>query len=169
MRNSALVLGLVASLSAGAAMAGTVNSGVAQMAAQAGVNAATISASDVASAWSAKHDNDAAAPYDAVYVSGSLSSSNVGGVNQGIAQMAAQAGVNPATLSAADVASDWAAKRDNHAAAAYSASYSTGVISSSSSNHISAGRAQLAAQLHVDPALYTSAELANMKADLATE
>ncbi len=169
MRKSALVLGLVASLSAGAALAGSVNQGVAQMAAQAGVNPANLSAADVAAAWSAKHDIDAAAPYEAVYVTGSTSSSNYNGINQGVAQMAAQAGVNPAHLSAVDVAADWAAKHDNHAAAPYSASYASGVLSSSNSATISQGRAQLAAQLRVDPALYTSAELYNMKADLVTE
>lgn len=169
MRKSALVLGLVASLSAGAALAGSINPGVAQLAAQAGVNAANLSAADAASAWSFKHDNDAAAPYNANFVSGSLSSSNYGSVNAGVAQMAAQAGVNPANLSAVDVAADWAAKHDNDAAAPYNAAYASGSLSTSSTQTISAGRAQLAAQLRVDPAAYTSAELYNMKADLETE
>lgn len=169
MRKSALVLGLVASLSAGAALAGSINPGVAQLAAQAGVNAANLSASDVAALWTAKHDNDAAAPYNAAFVSGSLSSSNYGAVNAGVAQLAAQAGVNAANLSAADVAADWAAKRDNDAAAPYDASYATGTLSSASSQVISGGRAQLAAQLGVDPAAYSAAELAGMKANLSND
>jgi len=169
MRNSVVALALVSSLAAGAALAAPVNQGVAQMAAQAGVNAANLSAVDVAAAWADKHDSEAAASYKASYVSGSTSTSNLNTVNQGVAQMAAQAGVNPAHLSAVDVAADWAAKHESGAAAPYNASYASGVLSSSNSNTISQGRAQLAAQLHVDPALYTSAELYSMKADLVTE
>lgn len=169
MRKSAVVLGLVAALSGGAALANSVNPGVAQLAAQAGVNAANLSAADVAAEWAFKHDTDAAASYEPGYVSGALSSSNAGAVNAGVAQLAAQAGVNAANLSAADVAAEWAFKRDNDAAADYDARFVSGAVSAKDAGLITPARAQLAAQLGLNPADYSFAELAGIKAGLNTD
>ena len=122
MRNSALIAGLVAVLSAGAVAAQPVPAGIAQLAAQAGVNAADYSTSEIVGLWSAVRDNDAAAPYSADLAavnadvsrgSASLSVGTEAGVSAGKAQLAAQLGVNPADYSFAQLISLKNARSDD--------------------------------------------------------
>lgn len=116
MRKSALILGLAAALSAGAASAQGVSPGIAQLAAQAGVDAAHYSADEVIALWNAKRDNDAAAPYAAPahgVASNVTLSSGGAAISAGHAQLAAQLGVDPAEYSIAQIIALKDARADN--------------------------------------------------------
>ena len=106
MRKSVLALSLVSIVAAGAAFAAPVSSGAAQLAAQVGVNAEDYTAGQLAALWSAKHDADAAAPFEAVKAATnavSVSSQGAASISPARAQLAAQLGVNPADYSTAEL------------------------------------------------------------------
>jgi len=165
MRSSVLVLALASSLAAGAALADPINPGVRQMAAQAGVDASNLSTAEVVAKWAVKHDGyHDAAVYRTRRAAGGMMDDSL---SNGVDQLATQAGVDPTSLSTVEVAAKWEAQQSrHHSAAPYKASYRAGAASGAMATMISPGRAQLAAQLGVDPALYTAGELYSMKADL---
>ena len=116
MRKSALIVGLAAALSAGAVSAQGVSPGIAQLAAQAGVDAAHYSADEVIALWNSKRDNDAAAPYAAPahgVASNVTLSSGGAAISAGHAQLAAQLGVDPAEYSIGQIIALKDARADN--------------------------------------------------------
>jgi len=86
-----------------------------------------------------------------------FAASPVAGVSAGEAQLALAAGVQPGSLSKADILALIEAKRDNDAAAVNF--YLSGANQSSSVANDNAGAAQLALALGVQPGEYTTAEL----------
>lgn len=81
----------------------------------------------------------------------------VSGVSAGEAQLALAAGVEPGSLSKADLLALIEAKRDNDSAA--TAFYLSGANQSSNVGNDNAGAAQLALSLGVEPGRFTTAEL----------
>ena len=104
------------------------------------------------------------------FASGDVSTMSTG-VSAGHAQLAAQFGVDPAQFSVAELASLPALvdnDSDNRAVEARIEQIRNGGIVSTMSTGISAGQAQLAANLGVDAADYSLAELVNLKASYDT-
>lgn len=127
MTSKALFAALALSLTAGAALAQSINPGVAQLAAQAGVEPGLYSQAQLIRLIDAQQDNQNAEvdyilanPEGPVAVSRgvtegtTLSQANAaGGVNAGVAQLAAQAGVQPGLYSQAQLIQLISARQDN--------------------------------------------------------
>ena len=158
MRNSMIALTMTAVLAAGAAGAQSITAGTAQLTAQIGVDASQYSSGEIAAMWANARDNN--------FAGNKVMSEpkELGYVNAGTAQLAAQAGVAPGTLSAGELEAviEQGRKYGPRAEAKLIAAKTT----PSERPEISAGQAQLAAQLGVNPADYTVAELTALRAQV---
>lgn len=152
MRTTALVLGLAAALTAGAASAQSYSAGHAQLAAQLGVDASAYTTGQLAALLANAREGD-----DAAAVGLGLGNTGVG-VSRGLSQIAAQIGVEPGAFTPADlsvlkdVQQREGVTTDLDIAAAQ-------LARADETPEVSAGQAQLAARLGLDPNDYTVAEL----------
>lgn len=157
MLKSILTPALIALSLAGAANAAQ-PSNDAQLAAAAGVAAGQYSASELQLIINARNDNDPAAL--SYYLSGSNRADKGAGDSSG--QLAKLAGVQPGSLSAADLVNLKQARKENDAEqVAYIIS---GVAHAApvAADVVTPGKAQLAALVGVNPAAYTLSQLTEL-------
>lgn len=129
-----------------------------------GLDAGSVSTGTLFSIYN-EDDNDAQDRAIAFYKNGgAVVSTQSVGVSQGHAQLAARFGLDPATVSVAEVqaiaAEDDNDIRDRRIAAAKSG----GAVVSTQSVGVSGGHAQLAASIGVDPTVYSLSEVLVLKA-----
>jgi hypothetical protein len=145
------------------------NPGTDQLALSLGVQPGTMSLSELVQLDTAVRDNDqAAVNFILSKANGASTRSQAfdGSVNAGEAQIAAQAGVKPGTLSTPDMIALIEAKRTNDdQAVKFILSGSNDNGAESNTGSVTPGKAQLAAALGVDPAAYTTADLWAMYRD----
>lgn len=144
------------------------NPGTDQLALSLGVKPGTLTLSELVQLDSAMRDDDqAAVDFILSRANGASTRSQPfdGSVSAGEAQIAAIAGVAPGSLSTADMIALIDARRDNDKeAVAFILSGSDNNGASTNRGVVTPGKAQLAAALGLDPAAYTTAELAALDA-----
>jgi hypothetical protein len=152
-------LTLAAILFAGAASAASVNQGQAQLAAQLGVPADQYTLSELTLLASERVEDGYGLTDNAP---GLVDTSVSGGYNAGKAQLAAQLGLNANDYTLSELT-----KIDAHRTeyGVNKTEARTPSFTASAANPNNAGKLQLAAQLRVDPANYTLAELTKISSD----
>lgn len=166
MRNFTITaLTLAAALSGTAVLAQSVNPGVAQLAALAGVSPDGFSQAQLIRLIDAQRDND---KEEIAFIlsqrASTVSRSDMGGVSVGAAQFAAIEGVAPGALSVNELQLLEQAKRENNRER-IDFILSGGVNTETGVAATNPGAIQLAASLGVNAADYTLAELTKMYAD----
>jgi hypothetical protein len=164
MRTTYISAAVVAlGLAAGAASAQSVNPGLEQLAALAGVNAAGYTQADLVNLIDAQRSNDQEkAAFITATASGVASRAETAGyvgLSQGDVQLAKLAGVEPGVYSASELNRLIAAKNANDPQTVAFILNHTDRVDAGGLGTVSQGKAQLAAQLGVNPADYTLAQL----------
>ena len=163
---SALIAGLAAGLSLTAvlpAFADGVSAGDQQLAAYLGVPAGAYSTSELVALDAAKSANDAQT-YAYILdggLSARVSTSNGASVSGGDAQLAASLGLEPGAYSVSDMIAIQDALRDGDTTTA-NAILAHEVTGNVGAGTVTPGKAQLAAQLGVDPSAYSLSQLVSM-------
>ncbi|WP_151718199.1 hypothetical protein [Gemmobacter serpentinus] len=144
---------------AGAASAQSINPGTAQLAAQLGVEPGRYSLTELVQLQEAKRENDVQAIAQILGSGTSASTKNEAGFSgAGKAQIEAQLRVEAGRFTSAELSQLTQARRDgDREAEAYILSGARNAATDPAS--VNAGKAQIAAQLHLDPSQYTLAEL----------
>lgn len=164
MKNIAFAA-IALALTAGAVSASQVNPGKAQIAAQLGLDPAAYSSTELQLiAKARKQDEPRTEQFYLTHTNRAVQSGDVGVVTEGKAQIAAQLGLDPAAYSSAELSLINAAReRDDHRAEAFYLNHENRSETSEGAS-LTPGHVQLAASLGVNPADYTTSELAVLKA-----
>ena len=158
-------IALATALSAGVASAQSVNPGVAQLAAEAGVPAGALSTNDLYRLIEAQRSNDdATVRFLLDRVAGSTNVSTMGANVSNDVQLARSAGVAPGLYSASDLIDIEEARREGDTSALNI--LLSGAKYSPETARSDAGKAQLAASLGVNAADYSLAELTVLRAEM---
>lgn len=170
---AAALAALVAAPIAAPVAAQTVSAGEQQLAASLGVEPGLYSVAQLVQLRAAMNDSDSSSAQTIAYIldnpKGDLAPatpnvSTRGEVTEGAAQLARQQGVEPGRYTVAELVLLDQYSSDS-ADSTYRDAILKGEVNANLDDGISAGKAQLAASLGVDPADYTSAELAAMYTD----
>lgn len=152
-------------LSAGAVSASSVNPGKAQIAAQLGVDATEYTSTELQLIAKARKDKEPLAEqFYLSHTNRTVQSGDVGVVTLGKAQVAAQLGLDPAAYTSAELSLISSARERNDVRAEAFYVNHENRVEGAAAGTVTPGQAQLAASLGVNPADYTLAELAVLKA-----